>query len=171
MRVPSAINAAIQAAIDNGTATARTVNGQVLVSDRAVAGKLSDLQKLVVQVFVEEAPKTRSEATFQRLIVELAHALGWKVTHVRPARVKRDGKETYRTAWGIDGVGSFDCDFYRERHFKAELKWKYRLMTDEQKLWQGRYTLAGVENYVWYPKHAEEIAAVLTRYEPPLRRG
>ena len=49
--------------------------------------------------------KAHPHQDFIDQIVETAHLYHWKVAYSRPGRVKVKGKETYRTAWGADGVG------------------------------------------------------------------
>lgn len=130
--------------------------GSTPVPDRA-------LGQLAVAAFAAMCQAARNEKQFQEVVTRLATHLGWKWTHVRPARVMRHGKEIYETPIDGDAKGMFDCEFVRERLFKAELKYGKNTLSDEQLDWWERYKNAGVECYVWYPRDFDEIMEVLTR--------
>lgn len=152
----------LRKAIADGSAKVKGVNPSAFdtpVLDRA-------LSEWNHRAFITLCHVATSEAQLQGHVVDLAHLLGWKVVHIRKVLVKMGEKTHYETPFDIDGVGSFDLDFYRERHFKAELKFGKNKPTPEQREWHKRYCEAGVEAYIWYPSDAEHIIEVLTCRRP-----
>lgn len=140
------------------------------VKEDALAGPVLDrapaLHLGAREAFLALVKSSRNEKQFQTCVTNLAAVLGWRWTHIRPARVMRGGKETYETPVDGDAKGMFDCEFVRERLFKAELKYGRNTPTDEQLRWKEWYDRAGVENYIWYPTDAEEIVEVLLCHRP-----
>ncbi len=99
-----------------------------------------------------------TEAQFQSQVLDLAHLLGWRVAHFRPAMTKHG----WRTAVAGNGKGFPDLIMVRgDRQVVAELKSKTGFITGEQKLWLDAFRGAGVETYVWRPDDFEEIKEVL----------
>ena len=125
--------------------------------------------RLVIESFFANCESARNEWQFQDAVVELAHHFTWKVVHIRRVLVKMGEKTHYETPFDIDGAGSFDLDFYRERHFKAELKFGRNKPQENQTAWKLRYDQAGIENHLWYPADAPAIVEVLRCYRPTSR--
>lgn len=110
---------------------------------------------------------SESEAQFQARVIDLAHALGWRVAHFRRVRVQRQNGKTYwETPVAADGKGFLDLELVRERIVKVELKVGANKPTPEQLEWLAAYKAAGVECHVWYPKDWPEIVAVLQESRP-----
>ena len=89
-----------------------------------------------------------TEAELQQAVIDLAHLLGWRVAHFRPARTS-DG---WRTPVAADGKGFPDLVLVRDRTILfVELKSQRGRLTDEQKHW-GRVLLNTDARYeVWRP--------------------
>jgi len=102
------------------------------------------------------APDIKEEEFF-RQVIDLAHILGWRVAHFRPAMTKWG----WRTAVSADGAGFPDCVFARERIVWAELKSKTGQLTAEQYEWLEALAEAGQEVYLWRPGDFEELVEVL----------
>ena len=104
-----------------------------------------------------------SEREFQQQVIALAKLRGFRVAHFRPARVMRNGKETYETPVAADGKGFLDLVMLREhRLIVAELKSEKGQLTKEQHQWiQAWLLVPGVEVYVWRPSEWSEIEKVL----------
>ncbi len=47
----------------------------------------------------------QTEAAHQVNVIKLLHDNGWRVCEFRKARIKKGGKDVYRTPFGADGVG------------------------------------------------------------------
>lgn len=93
-------------------------------------------------------PPPPNEADYQKLVVELAHVLGYVVAHFRPAMTKHG----WRTPAGADGKGWPDLVLVsklRHRTVFAELKGPGGSLSREQKLWQEWLSGAGQEHVVW----------------------
>jgi hypothetical protein len=98
------------------------------------------------------------EAELQEQAIELAHLLGWRVAHFRPA-LTRHG---WRTPVSADGAGFPDLVLLRrDRIVAAELKSARGRVTDEQSAWLAAFSAAGVEVHVWRPADFDEIVEVL----------
>lgn len=146
----------LEAARKNGlTVTSKGVNAQVL--DRAPGPSAIEAQITLLGHVVRAC---RTEAVFQKCVLDLAKLCGWRAVVTRKVLVKGKGGMRYETPFNAEGIGTFDCDFYRERNFKAELKAKGGTVSDDQKQWKLRYDQAGVENYIWWPKNWDEIVKV-----------
>lgn len=90
-----------------------------------------------------------SERDFQRQVIDLAHALNWRVAHFRPALTKRG----WRTAVEGDGAGFPDLILVRgDRLIVAELKsTNGRAPSPEQIAWLQAFENAGAKACVWRP--------------------
>jgi hypothetical protein len=76
---------------------------------------------------------TISEAELQTAVIDLAHRLGWRVAHFRPAQNSRGA---WRTAVSADGAGFPDLVLARKgRVIFAELKAKNGRIGHEQEAW------------------------------------
>lgn len=101
---------------------------------------------------------TITEAAFQAQVIELAHLLGWRVAHFRPAQTKHG----WRTPVAADGKGFPDLVLVRrKRLIFAELKSQRGRLSPEQREWWEALQPTGAEAYVWKPSDFDEIAAVL----------
>lgn len=133
-----------------GRATERGVNLPALTAALAPPAALP-----------EPAYDFKTEAEFQKEVVNLAHLFGWRVGHFRKVRVQR-GKRTYwETPVAADGAGFPDLELVRDRLVKAELKVGKNKRSAEQLAWAAAYQRAGVEYYVWYPRDWPTIREVL----------
>ena len=98
-----------------------------------------------------------AEAEFQRQVIDLAHILGWRVAHFRPAMTAHG----WRTPVQADGKGFPDLVMVRrDRLIFAELKAEKRKLTPEQVEWFNALT-AVAEVYVWHPADIEALASTL----------
>jgi hypothetical protein len=87
-----------------------------------------------------------TERRFQEAVVDLAHMLGWTVSHFRAARTSKG----WRTPVAVDGAGWPDLLMVRrDRILAAELKGEKGRVTPEQRDWLERLDEAGVETYLW----------------------
>ncbi len=100
----------------------------------------------------------------QEQIIELAHLLGWKVAHFRPARTKFG----WRTPVAADGKGYPDLVLYRERIVHVECKSRHEPLRAEQVSWRDWVLKTGGEHYVWRPSDWPEIERVLRRQTTPV---
>ena len=97
---------------------------------------------------MEVRGKTVSGSDLQDAIMELAHVLGWRVAHFRPARTQGG----WRTPVAGDGKGFPDLVLVRERVVYAEIKREREALRPEQELWRDWLAAAGQEYYVWRPQ-------------------
>ncbi len=100
-----------------------------------------------------------TEADLLRGVIDLAHTLGYRCAHFRPALTARG----WRTPVQADGKGFPDLVLVRPgRIVCAELKVGRNASTAEQLHWLAWLNAAGVPSYVWreadYP---DRIAAIL----------
>lgn len=118
----------------------------------------------VMELFLAEC----SEAEFQTLVIQIARHHGWRVAHFRKVRVqRRDGTVFWETPVAADGKGFLDLELVKgKRLIKAELKVGKNIQTDEQVEWFNAYLDAGIETYLWYPRHWPEIVKLLTQENP-----
>jgi hypothetical protein len=101
-----------------------------------------------------------TEADWQEQVIALAHALGWRVAHFRPARTAHG----WRTPVAGDGAGFPDLLLVRgSRIIAAELKREGpgHEPTPEQSAWLDALSGADVECHIWRPGDVDEIAAEL----------
>lgn len=101
---------------------------------------------------------TCSEAEFQKVIVRYARDHGYLVHHPLPARVAAGQVLT-----AVQGdVGFPDLVIVGHgRLILAELKRQGGTVSDAQRRWIDEATAAGVEAYVWYPRHWDRIKKIL----------
>lgn len=88
-----------------------------------------------------------TEAELQAGVVEMAHALGWRVAHFRPARTQQG----WRTAVAYDAQGYPDLTLVRDRVVFVELKGSRGQSTEAQREWHAALKAAGAEVYLWGP--------------------
>lgn len=100
------------------------------------------------------------ERDWQRFIINLAHTLGWRVAHFRTAQNQRG---QWLTPVAADGAGFPDLVLVRDRIIYAELKTNTGKIGPAQTAWGQALTRAGGEYYVWRPKDAKQVQAVLAR--------
>ena len=101
-----------------------------------------------------------TEAEFQKQVFDLAHVLGWKVAHFRPARTQYG----WRTPVSADGKGFPDSVLVKEGCpvIFAELKRKGNKLSPEQTDWINLLKQSkGVLAYVWYPEDFDDIVKIL----------
>lgn len=102
-----------------------------------------------------------TERDFQRSMIDLAHMLGWRVAHFRPAKTAKG----WRTPVEADGAGWPDLILCRgDRIIAAELKAGRNKTTAQQDDWLARLAATGVEVFVWRPenlRNSNEIFEVL----------
>lgn len=109
-----------------------------------------------------------SETQFQKQVIQFAQLHGWRVAHFRPARVRRNGKDVYRTA--IEGdTGYVDLTLARDGVVvHAELKSDTGTLSVDQIAWQ---VAIGKTACVWRPRDQDRIEAYLSRKEKPAVNG
>ena len=108
-------------------------------------------------------PAEMCEADFQQIVIDLAHAHGWAVRHVRKVRVQRKGGSTYwETAEAADGVGHPDLTLVRDRVLFVELKTDKGRLSPEQEVWRDRLRKAGAEWRLWRPNLWADIVKELS---------
>ena len=106
-----------------------------------------------------------TEAEFQRQVIQLATLFGWRVHHVRPARVRVRGKDTYRTP--VQGHKGFpDLVLARRgRVIFAELKTGRGRLSEDQILWRDAMSGGQAAEYagwkIWRPMDWAHIERIL----------
>lgn len=106
-----------------------------------------------------------TEGEFQRQVIQLAVLFGWRVHHVRPARVRVRGKETYRTP--VQGHKGFpDLVLARRgRVIFAELKAGRGQLSEDQVLWRDAMDGGQAAEYagwkLWRPEDWADIERIL----------
>jgi hypothetical protein len=99
-----------------------------------------------------------TEAGFQDAIVEVAHLLGWRAAHFRPARTTHG----WRTPGQYDAKGWPDLILTRSPRVVAiECKRQGGRLTDEQAAWLADLASCGIETHVAEPSDFDTIAIVL----------
>ena len=99
-----------------------------------------------------------TEREFQGQVIEVAHLLGWRVAHFRPARTAHG----WRTPVAADGQGWPDLFMVRgNRSVAAELKSETGKLSDDQRLWLDSLEAAGVEVHSWRPDDFDDVARAL----------
>ena len=114
--------------------------------------------RLTAEEASEHFSKLMSEAELQNNVIDLAHILGWKIVHFRPAMTLRG----WRTPVSADGKGFKDLVLVRERVIWAECKTERGVITSEQQNWHSWLIAAKQEAYIWRPKDLEKIKQILT---------
>jgi hypothetical protein len=107
---------------------------------------------------------SQRESDFQRLVIEYARLLGWRVAHFRAARIRRrDGSVYYSTPVAADGGGFPDLVLARRgRVVFAELKSPRGRQTPAQEAWARELNGGPVRCYLWRPADWPEIERVLS---------
>jgi len=103
-----------------------------------------------------------TEAEFQRQVIELAKALGWKVAHFRPG-MTRAGR--WGTQVQADGAGWPDLFLCRPRDGKIlalELKVPPNKTTPAQREWIEALRRCGIEAAVVTPEEWQHIERMLS---------
>lgn len=90
-----------------------------------------------------------TEKDFTALVIDAAHALGWRCSHFRPAQTAQG----WRTTVQGDGKGYPDITAVHPRHgvIFAELKTDKGRLSPEQVEWVSALSRAGARIYVWRP--------------------
>lgn len=107
-----------------------------------------------------------TEAALQARVIELAHALGFRVAHFRSVRIARpDGSVHFATPVQADGAGYPDLHIVGNgRSIFAELKRQRGSKTKPEQLeWLASLRACGHEAYLWKPADWDEIVEVLGR--------
>jgi hypothetical protein len=135
--------------------TTRTGNPHI---DAAVAAGRVTLAVGPAARIAPPAPKGESEASFQRRVIQLAQANGWKCAHFRKARTKTG----WVTPVAADGKGFPDLVLIRGPVvLVAELKADAGRPTPEQTAWLAAFRAAGIAASVWKPRDWNLITAAL----------
>lgn len=98
-----------------------------------------------------------TEADWQTTVIDLAHALGWRVAHFRPARTNQG----WRTPVAADGKGFPDLVLTRDRVIFVELKSQTGRLSHEQMVWLEQLDQAGAEIHIWRPDDFDTVGEVL----------
>lgn len=131
----------------------RDFEGRALEVPTYVGGKLNPK---TAPAFTHGIPMT--EADLLECVLDAAARFGWLCVHFRPARVTRNGRETYETAYQGD-KGFLDVCLARGGVvLLAELKSENGKVTEEQQEW-----LEASGGYLWRPSdwRSEKIIAML----------
>lgn len=102
-----------------------------------------------------------SERAFQRAVIRLAEANGWRVAHFRPGMNSRGAWTTAMS--GSRARGFPDLVLLRERIVFAELKGEKGRPTPDQTEWIRDLLRANVEAHLWRPSDWSSIEAILGR--------
>ena len=107
----------------------------------------------------ERADRALTEADFLAQVIDLAHLLGWRTAHFRPAWSGRG----WRTPVQGDGAGFPDLILVRrDRLIAAELKREVGgVVSEDQRLWLAAFDKAGLETAIWRPSDLTAIAEAL----------
>ena len=90
-----------------------------------------------------------SEADWQKTVIDLLHAYGYKVCEFRKARLLKKGVDVYRTPFGADGEGFPDLIAARLHSLLfIECKSEQGKMSEKQKNWMGLLASAGEGEYI-----------------------
>ena len=129
------------------------------------------MKRLEIVIPTEAVPSCvnlQTESEFESAVVELAHLRGWRCAGFRPARVTRQGRETWETPVKYDGKGWVDLVLVRPSSTAAkgrilfiELKSEQGTLSQEQKEWARAIIDAGGEWYCWKPSKWQELEATL----------
>jgi hypothetical protein len=108
---------------------------------------------------------TMSEADLQQNIVDLAHLLGYKVAHFRPALMKQGGALVYRTPVAADGKGFPDLLLAKPgqpgRILVIECKSEKGQQSPEQLEWELAFK-GCCDYYLFRPSDWDRIVEVLS---------
>jgi VRR-NUC domain len=119
----------------------------------AIAPRAAGSRRLTA---ADVANRRTTERDFTAQVIELAHLLGWRVAHFRPAMTARG----WRTPVQGDGQGFPDLILVRrDRLIAAELKReKGGVVSEDQRWWLAAFDAAGLETAVWRPSDFDRIA-------------
>jgi hypothetical protein len=92
-----------------------------------------------------------SEAELQDAVIDLAHALKWRVAHFRSVAVKHGDRVVYETPVQADGAGFPDLVLVRDRVLFCELKSDLGRLAPAQQDWLFALSKADAECHVWRP--------------------
>lgn len=97
-----------------------------------------------------------TEDQFQRSVIDLAHLLGWRVAHFRPAKTRHG----WRTPVQADGAGFPDMVLCHPRHgvLYRELKSHTGQLSAYQVEWLEALRSAGADAGVWRPSNFARLA-------------
>lgn len=103
-----------------------------------------------------------SEKEFQKQVIELAHAFGWKIAHFRTAM---NARGHYQTPVGADGAGWPDLVLVHPEWkliLFRELKTEKGKLAEHQRIW-GEWLVAADQDWaVWRPSDLPIIATALS---------
>ena len=100
----------------------------------------------------------QTEASFTRMVLDLAKLHGWRRAHFRAAMTKKG----WRTPVQGDGSGFPDLILVKGCWLiAAELKVGNNEPRPEQTAWLEAFALTGAFTYVWYPDDWSDIEAIL----------
>lgn len=104
-----------------------------------------------------------SEAEFQKQVIDLAHARGYKVAHFRSIAMQRkDGSVRFMTPVAADGEGFPDLILVRDGTLVAlELKVGRNKPSDAQLAWLGLFKASHNAAHCFWPEDWAEIVKVL----------
>jgi hypothetical protein len=108
---------------------------------------------------IATATVSELERDFQTYVIDLATVNQWRIAHFRKAQTARG---RWITPVAADGAGFPDLVLVRDRIIYAELKTNTGKLGPAQIAWGQALTRAGAEYYVWRPRDADEVQAVLT---------
>jgi len=118
-----------------------------------------------------DSPAAESEADFASWLEDFLHVHGYKFAHFRPARVMRNGKETYETP--VSGNAKGLPDYYvwhperrphlgfRESAFWVELKSATGKLSEAQIECIKSLRASGAQVFIWRPDDRDEIERLL----------
>ena len=103
------------------------------------------------------------ESDFLDWLIDLARLYRWRCAHFRPARIVKNGVESWRTAVSADGRGFPDVLLIREGDIiVAELKSEKGKLSPEQEEWLQEFARNPiVRAYVWRPADRDLIEEIL----------
>ena len=104
-----------------------------------------------------------TEKDFASWLEDLLDLYGYKWVHFRPARVQRQGRDTYETAYtGYKGFPDYvACHLDKKRIIFIELKSTTGKVGDEQYDWLEALGKSGGEVYLWKPEQRDQIEEIL----------
>lgn len=148
MRCSKEVQAAIEKAVKDGTATETTAAPGAYIRTGEARGLV---------------PAFASEAEFQAEVIIAARMRGWRVAAFRKVRVQRkNGSVYYETPVQADGAGWPDLMLFRgPQRLAMELKMPGNKASEQQLAWGAVLVRAGFSWAVYFPADWEHILEVL----------
>ena len=100
-----------------------------------------------------------TEAAFTTQVIDLAHLMGWRVHHCRPARTGKGWRTALQGDAGLPDLIMVHAA--KKRFLIAELKVGNNQPSPAQAAWLWACYEAEIEAYLWYPKDWPEIEELL----------